>query len=79
MYEFISFHISHCGTRFAEENGMSCNNGQRSGVLNTMIRSDNGVLEVTVREAIWWTPRESTLSIQGVTGVKWVKSSSKWI
>lgn len=32
------------------EKGMSCNNGQRSGVLNTMIRSDSGVLEVTVRE-----------------------------
>ncbi len=62
LYHFI------CGTHFAEAEGMSCNNGQRSGVLNTMIRSDNGVLEVTVREAIWWH-RESTLeSIQGVTG-----------
>lgn len=46
----------HCSTHFAEEKGMSCNNGQRSGVLNTMIRSDNGVLEVTVREATLVTP-----------------------
>eukprot|EP00913_Durusdinium_trenchii_P032744 g30652.t1 len=47
------FYVYNATTQYCyRENGVTCSkaSGHRHGVLNTVIRSDNGALEVTVRE-----------------------------
>ncbi|CAK9036728.1 unnamed protein product [Durusdinium trenchii] len=51
--QIVIFYVYNATTQYCyRENGVTCSkaSGHRHGVLNTVIRSDNGALEVTVRE-----------------------------